>query len=89
MFGVCGNESFFLTEEQLKTLPKYFIDLNAEAAVLLKNRGDFTFEELLNSAFLRGYNDYQLYLKCEADNQQNGRHKNGARFKSALSTRGE
>lgn len=87
MLGVCGNKSFFLTDEQLKTLPKYFIDLNAEAALLLKNRGDFTFEELLNSAFLRGFNEYQLYIKRQADNQQVGRHKNGARLKSAFSAR--
>lgn len=55
---------FFLNDEQIKKLGKFSVDLFQQANVLLKTRSDFTFEELLNTAFLETYNGRQLYSKC-------------------------
>lgn len=52
----------------MKTLDNFSVDLYQEANILLKTRGDFSFEELLNSAFLEAYNGRQLYIKYQADN---------------------
>ncbi len=61
MLGNSKNKGFFLTDEEIKKIPKFNVDLYAEAGVLLKTRGDFTLEELINSAFLRAYNGTKLY----------------------------
>lgn len=57
-----------MNDEQIKKLGKFSVDLFQQANVLLKTRSDFTFEELLNTAFLEAYNGRQLYFKCKADN---------------------
>ena len=81
MFGFFGLQSFFLTDEQIKSLGKFSVDLYQQANILLKTRGDFTFEELLNTAFLEVYNGRQLYLKYQADNERNRGKKARKRFK--------
>lgn len=52
----------------MKQIQHFSVDLYQQANILLKTRGDFTFEELLNSAFLEVYNGRQLYLKYQTDN---------------------
>lgn len=51
----------------MKKLGKFSVDLYQQANVLLKTRSDFTFEELLNTAFWEAYNGRQLYSKCKTD----------------------
>ena len=57
-----------MTDDQKKQLGKFSVDLFQQANVLLKTRSDFTFEELLNTAFLEAYNGRQLYSKYKTDN---------------------
>lgn len=52
----------------MKELGYFSVDLFAEASNLIRTRSDFTFEELLNTAFLGAYNGRKLYIKREADN---------------------
>ena len=56
-----------MNNDQIKQLGKFSVDLFQQASVLLKTRSDFTFEELLNTAFLEAYNGRQLYSKYKAD----------------------
>lgn len=56
-------QSFFLTDAQIKSMGNFSVDLYEQASVLLKTRSDFTFEELLNTAFLEAYNGRKLYIK--------------------------
>lgn len=57
-----------MTDDEIKQLGKFSVDLFQQANVLLKTRSDFTFEELLNTAFLEAYNGRQLYSKYKTDN---------------------
>lgn len=57
-----------MNNDQIKQLGKFSVDLFQQANVLLKTRSDFTFEELLNTAFLEAYNGRQLYFKYKTDN---------------------
>lgn len=63
MFGLFRLSGFFLTDEQIKKLGNYSVDLFAEASNLIKTRSDFTFEELLNTAFLGAYNGRKLHTQ--------------------------
>ena len=48
-------------------MPEFSVDLYDSAATILGQRGDFTFEELLNYAFAKTYQN-QVHLR-----DQNGR----------------
>ena len=66
MFSLFRLQGFFLTNEQMAKLEHFSVDLYQQANILLKTRSDFTFEELLNTAFLEAYNGRFLYSQCKA-----------------------
>jgi len=56
------EKAFFLSDEQIKLMPEFSVDLYHAAAMLLGQRGDFTLEELLNFAFSKTYQN-QICLR--------------------------